>query len=310
MRKWAEIAITCAKDRYNLLSQILNEDCSIENEVDFLEVSRDDFAEALEEATQKYDLLRIGAGLGELVVQHYPFSSERINILQTADVLLPIGDKWWTRSATFHGLQKCVSENGGGVDTELKVLIAGAGAISRAIIATFIKMGFKSFNVTNHQEEPVHTLINDLKKYYFGIEFNYVPMDQLILLTGNHSVVANSTPFMKENTLLNELYYFNYLAKNGLVIDFDLRQRETPYIQEARAINARTIQGFDIASWADTQWVKWSFNYELNREDYHTRLEAVIPACESILKAEKEAQDSIDKKNQSKSYPNLKKSLS
>ncbi|MCB0422647.1 MAG: hypothetical protein KDD61_16715 [Bdellovibrionales bacterium] len=282
MIHWTEVAVHPAIQRYQLLSQFLKSEHQIENEVEFLQGPAEQFQELLHKAMKTSEFVRIGTGFGESVVREFPFSSERISILKTADVLLPSGEKWWTRSATFHGVQKCLGEASSGLDTEKKVLIAGAGALSRAVIAALVKMGFKEFNITNYQEEPVVGLIKDIQKHYFGIKCRYVPMENLILLSGNHSVLANTTPYLKENVLLNELYYLNYLQTGGIVIDFNLNTRDTPLVQEARAVYAKVIEGYQIASWADAICSKWTFGVELNREEYNRQLREVIDVCPPI----------------------------
>ncbi|MDC0980186.1 hypothetical protein OAQ84_00475 [Bdellovibrionales bacterium] len=282
MVKWVEVASSCSRQRFELLSRLLKEECGLENSVEFLEGTKDEFDELITKATSNYDFIRIGTGYGESVVHHFPFSSEKINILKSADLLIPISGRWWSRSATFHGLQKCLSSVGGQLDTDQNVLIAGAGAISRAIIATFVKMGFKKFNITNYQEEPVHALIEDIHRHYFGINCQFVPVDDLILLSGNHNAVANTTPYSEDNELLSQLYYFNYLSSGGITIDFVLGTRDTPFIQEARAIGATVVEGYEIASWADAVWAKWCFNIELDRDLYNEELKKILPAAPSI----------------------------
>ena len=293
MRRWVELATQNSESRFKLLQSEL-ESIGIENEVSFIACSRDEFKDALDGAMNDYDLIRIGAGLGELVTQAFPHQSERVLILKTADCLFPIQKRWWSRSATYHGLQRNLSNVGSYLELDSKVLVVGAGAIARAGIAALVKMGFRKFSIANVDRSQVDALVTELSRSYFGVQFDFIPQEDLVMLTGDYGVAINTTPAIDKNLLLKELYYFNFLKIGGVVVDFMVEPRNSLLIQEARSVGAHTIEGYEIASWADAVWSKWCFGKSILRDSYNEKLCNVLPTCASIQSLE-EGQSSENK---------------
>ena len=230
------------------------------------------FMEKLNECLEKYDTIRIGRSLGELVVSAFKHKSSIMQLLKSADSLVKINDKWWLRSAVYHSMQRKLAEIGQRLDLESSVLVVGAGAMARVAIASFVKAGFKKFNISNKFDDQANELIKDLKRVYFNIEFHFVPKDELILLPGTNGVLVNTTPMVPQNDILEELYYFNFLKSGGIAIDFVLIPPETPLLVEAQDIGVYTVKGYEIASRADMIWAEWCFNVKLDHHKYQEKL--------------------------------------
>lgn len=271
-RIWTEIAVQPQRQRWELLSTELSRS-GIENHYQAIEVESDAFDEQLKEILKgDYAGIRIGSPFGERVTRILSYEPALMMSLGAADSLVLSGDQWWTRSALFEALQKLLRQYAGQLNFTAEALIVGAGSAAKIAIAALVKIGFKRFKITNRFLDQGLSLIADLKKIYFGVHFEFTPVNQLIMLAGVHSIMVNTTPAGPQNELIQELLYFNFLEPGGEVWDFSLAGSETPLLLEAQHIGTKIVHGYEIASWVDVIWSEWTFGCQLDREEYMGKL--------------------------------------
>jgi shikimate 5-dehydrogenase len=152
-------------------------------------------------------------------------------------------------------------------DLGSSAIVVGAGAMARVLVAVLFREGFKEFGITALDEDRGVELIRDLRKIYFGAEFEFIPKDELILLPGLYGFIANTTPSTDKNELLAELSYFNFFIPRGVALDLYL-ETSSNFLKEAKDIGATIITGHEVAAAADAAWAKWAFGVELDQETY------------------------------------------
>ena len=268
---WTEIALHPQDERWNLLSAELNE-AGCKNQYESVVVDPESFDLKLSEALKKCRGIRIGSPFGELVTRFFPHEHAGMMSLGAADTLLETEGKWWTYSAIFGAFHHVLRQYGDGLNVEASALIVGSGAAARVAISSLVKIGFREFKITNQFLDQGLSLIADLKKAYFGVNFSFTPVNQLIMLPGTNSIMINTTPAGPENELIPELLYFNFLEPGGVVWDLNLTEETSFLINEAKQIGTKVIHGFEIASWADVIWAGWTFGEKLDREKYLSKL--------------------------------------
>ncbi|MCB0363525.1 MAG: hypothetical protein KDD35_12425, partial [Bdellovibrionales bacterium] len=266
-----ELALSPQHDRLQLLAKSLRES-GFSNSYEQFPVKLEDFEERLQEATQKFQGIRIGSPFGELVTRSFVHEPAMMMSLGSADMLIKASGKWWTRSALFEAFHHLLSQYGDQLDCNASALIVGAGAAARIAVAALVKIGFKQFKVTNQFADQGLSLLAELKGTYFGVQFEFTPVNQLIMLPGLNSIVVNTTPIGPENELVHELLYFNFLASGGEVWDLTLAEKDTPLLMEARQIGTKTVSGFEVASWVDVVWAQRTFRQSLDREAHMKNL--------------------------------------
>ncbi len=277
MIKWAEISNGInPKLRFEYLSKFMN-DAGIQNQLDFIVCTEDEFPKKIQEVMKTYDHIRIGTPFGEKVqleVQQLPM----MTLMQkSADCLIKEENRWWARSMLSEGLAREVALIKR-LDISESAFVIGAGSSCRAVIAALLKMGFKKFNVTETLEERGRQILKDLQSTYFGVDFRFTPQSSVTMLPGTHSIVVNTTPLIPANQLLNQLYYCNFLKPGGVVIDLTLLPVDTPLLKAVKQVEGRIIHGYEVASLVDLYWVKVSMNQILDVDKYTTGFKSV---CES-----------------------------
>ncbi|MCB9025831.1 MAG: hypothetical protein H6625_05910 [Bdellovibrionaceae bacterium] len=269
--KWAELARNHTPLRFDILSEYLNEK-GFKNEFTALVASPLDFEEKLKTALKNYQALRLGSPFGLQVINLFDFLPANISALQAADSIILKSGQWELTASTLIGFEKHVLSNGKNIKLDASVLIVGSGATAKFAIHAISKIGIKNIKISNQFSEQAKQLILDLERKYFGIKFEFVPDDQLVLLPGTNSVLINTTPLIDSNSILNELYYFNFLRPDGLVIDFTFLPLNTPLIIGAEQIGIRVVKGYEVCAWGDLQWAKNFTDIPLNYEEYKAKI--------------------------------------
>lgn len=275
--KWVEIAYPCFRERSLALKEFLNSK-GIDADVEFIDCDPKQFPEVLADAKKKYDQIRVDSPFGEMIVSLQHTQSLVARQLRAADSLVHENADWWVRSALYLAIGQMLTERHITVDLNNSVLVVGAGAAARTVVAALFRAGFKKFLVTNKFDEQGHVFISDLKKHFFGVDFEYVPMERLVLLAGTNVLIVNTTPFVESNDVLKELYYFNFLKRNGMVWDLTLHPTQTPLLEEASNIGILGVPGYEIAALSDCIWVEWVTGKKVPREEYQEVLKAKLNA--------------------------------
>ncbi|MCB0384619.1 MAG: hypothetical protein KDD43_04430, partial [Bdellovibrionales bacterium] len=191
---WTEISLNPQHERWQLLSSVLNQ-AGLANRYEPTETTVDNFSEILHKVTESCTGIRVGSPFGESITRHFPHEPALMMSLGAADCLLPLHGKWWTRSALFQAFHHMLREFGDHLNTSQTALVVGAGAAARIAIASLIKIGFKHIKITNQFHDQGIDMIAGLKKTFFGVRFEFVPINQLIMLPGTNSIMINTTPY-------------------------------------------------------------------------------------------------------------------
>jgi shikimate 5-dehydrogenase len=272
MFRWVEISTKKSQERFELLAAFMNRN-GLENSVEFVETTEEEFPAKLTEAMAKYDGIRIGRGLGEDVVPLVTTRSVMVDKIKAADSLVKSHGKWWLRANAVDGFSRVLTRVGEKFDFQSSVLIVGAGAAARVAITSLFMAGFRNFSVSNLDVTRVEDLIRAMSRTHLGAQFRVVLKDELILLPGTHGVLVNTTPLGGDNPMLEELYYFNFFKVGGVAVDFSILPIETPLLKGASEIGAHCLYGYQISAQTDLQWAEQVCGRALEGSSYEKDLE-------------------------------------
>jgi hypothetical protein len=146
-------------------------------------------------------------------------------------------------SAILHKHSQLSAREGG--------LIVGSGIEAKIAASILIELGFNHITFVENEESLSKNFIQELKSSYFGVNIELLPPYKVILLPGVYSVIINTWDIAKESELLTDLLYFNYLKDPGLVINLKTPPDQDLLIEEAQAINEKTIQKKEIDTFVE-----------------------------------------------------------
>lgn len=274
MKRWTSLSPNNEDKRWQMLSRYLRE-LGVENEFEPF-ASPDEGLEDLAKLDHLH-YVRISSRFGPQVLKLVPVQSSWITTLGVIDGMMKREDgKWWPMCALFEAFGALIFELGQELDMRGSVLVAGAGGTARIAIAALFKAGFRNFLMTNFKESEAQITIDEVRSKFFGLTLQYVPLEKIVLLPGESTVIVNCTPSVEQNPLLVELSYMNFLKRPGFL--FDVSRSKTPslLVQEAKDAGVRVISGVELAARSDQLWAKWAFGVDIPLEKYLAEFESLL----------------------------------
>lgn len=272
--KWCEVGPEKSL-RNEFLSQYLLQR-SIKQEYVHLELNKENFKEEIQKIEKEYGAVRIHPLLWGVASQSVSKAfRELIRIGSVDSITLSRGQFWpdnFFREAVVQALTIKVKN----IDVSQMGLIIGTNGVVRSLAAALVRLGFSKINIIDPEDQDAQEIIRDLSDIFFNTQFKNIPKDDLTLLPGVHGIVANTLLFDTHESFLNDLYYFNFLKKGGVVLDISDVPVEPPFIHIGKDIGATAVLGFEVNSYFDKLWVKKVFDYDLDLKDYEASLKTAL----------------------------------
>lgn len=266
--KWVVLGGKDQELRFQALSEFLTQE-GFANQLQFASPDANDFLAELEKLTKNFDQIRLQSPYSDRGQDFQTRSTDLVSLLGSADaVVKKVDGAWWPENFLYDAFLEEFIRNIRRTDLASHVLVVGSGSASRVLIAALIKIGFSKFIVSDRFQERADKTISQLKKKFFGVHFEFVSPINLMLLPGSSSVLVNGTPIVLDNSVLKDLYYFNFLKMPATIIDMNLIPPDPPLIEEGRRIGASVLRGYEIAAKTDIMWAKKACNLDLDFEKY------------------------------------------
>ncbi|MBX3022106.1 MAG: hypothetical protein KF799_10570 [Bdellovibrionales bacterium] len=273
MKRWTSIATANEDARWNLLSERMKKQ-GIANEYVPWTGATDTFHDIA--TLKEFDHVRLSSRIGPRVLQSLKVQSTWTTMLGVIDGMVKNEHGWWPLCALYESFGQTLIRIGQQLDQRGNVFVAGAGGAARTAIIAFFKAGFRNFLLTNFVDSEADEMINDIRSKFFGLNIQWVPMDQIVLLPGETSVLVNCTPSVEENPLLIELSYLNFLKRPGFLVDISRSKKPSILVTEADDAGVNLITGVEIGARADVLWAKWAFQAEISPEEYMQEFGAAL----------------------------------
>lgn len=273
MLNWCEIGPS-KTHRYDVLSQFMTTH-GIENQFTFIEANKENLREKIDEAKSSKQSIRFHPKLLDEVSHNIENNLRELEILKAIDTLLYDEKRgYWPeilfRDALFEYLTHTVKN----LDIMQKAFVIGTCGLARATISTMIKLGFSKINITSQDEQSAESLIKDFSEIYFNVQFEYTKRGDVTILPGTHGLVVNTFSALDNDDFPNEIYFFNFLKKYGLVMDLVEIPIETPFLKIAQDIEARVVHGYEALGFYDLLWVAKATGQKLDFEAYKPLLKS------------------------------------
>ena len=269
MKKWTALTTTDETYRWQALSESIREK-GVANEFVQWQGGPESFTDI--KMFDPFDHVRMSSSLAPSILKHVKVQSTWTTLLGVVDGMNKTPHGWWPLCALYENFGQMLIALGQDLDMRGGVMVAGAGASARIVVASFFKAGFQEFLITNFDDQEAQEMIADMRSRFFGMKMEWVPMESIVLLPGNCSVLVNCTPSIEENALLTELSYLNFLKRPGILFDLGRGSRTSVLAEEVRDAGVRAITGLEIAARTDVLWAKWAFGTELELVPYQEKL--------------------------------------
>jgi shikimate 5-dehydrogenase len=273
LKKWTSISPTNEEHRWANLSAKLKE-LGVANEY----VKWEGDPNKVEDVAtlEPFDHVRLSTSIGPQVLKRLKVQSSWATLIGVIDGMVKTQHGWWPLCALYESFGQLLIKVGQELDPRGSVLVAGAGGIARVAIAAFFKAGFSNILLTNFKVDEAEALMNEIRGKMFGLNVQWVPMEKIVLLSGESSALVNCTPSIEENALLIELSYLNFLKRPGFLFDSSRYPKSSILVQEALDSGVNVIDGIEIAARADVLWAKWAFGVDLPLDEYRSVFQGTL----------------------------------
>lgn len=285
--KWVLIAKEPEELQAKCLSKYL-QDKGFENHLKCISANVDDFHESLSKLKMGYDQIRVGPPFESILGEFLELTPSLTMSLRTADCIVKQQEKWWPRSTLNEAMNRVFAKEIKSLDFKSKALVVGVGAKARAVVMALLNAGYTNINFVSRNNKKSESLVKDLSRSYFGVQFDYYSEEELAYLPGIHSIVINTTPNIEENVLLKDLYFYNYLTARAVVVDLSREKPESDFLKQAKEIGLPIIDGNLVLAYKDCIWSEHVFAHSFDVNEYY---QVLMEKC--LLNRQDEVPDTV-----------------
>jgi hypothetical protein len=255
MLKWANVSEIEEKGRYDFLSSFMKSQ-GFENTWEHVAASSDTFIELVRAQMQIQDQILVSPTFGEEIRKNLVDLSTKHYFSPTSDALYKQESTWLPRSFLEDTFIETLNKQSLKFDIQASALIIGHGTLARVAINGFLKVGYNKISICAKNKDDVDAFMQDYAKRNFNVNFKFVSQDELAYLPGTSSLLVNTESSDPTNDLMNDLFYFNYLNKDAVVIDLNLYPIESPLLIQARDLGIQMIDGYKFHAMKDFAWMQ------------------------------------------------------
>lgn len=166
--------------------------------------------------------------------------------LQCFDCFLKDNGKWYPRLLFFETLRDLVVKKARDLDIRTCAYVVGNNIEAKIIAAVVTDLGYSTVYIigTEHASSLQH--LAHLKKKFIGVRFEYVPAEAMTASAEQGSLMVNCLDLSLLPDLQTNLSYFNFMQKNGLVVDLVLSEKPSFLMEEAGRANLRVVSAIDF----------------------------------------------------------------
>jgi hypothetical protein len=185
------------------------------------------------------------------LVDQMPALPAEINLLSCADCLFYEGGEWWPRLNLKEAIRELIVKKARSLDIKESAYIIGQGPMLRLLGSLVVSFGFSKIYLVGLSIEDLNEQRDRLKKNFVGIDWRPLEATQLTMQTVNATLLINSISLSENPGLMSDLAYFNFMKKQGLVVDLDVLPLESVLLEEAKGANLRVLSGFEVRAQQD-----------------------------------------------------------
>jgi hypothetical protein len=161
--------------------------------------------------------------------------------LECFDCMIPQNDDWYPRVLWFEALRDLIVETARDLDNRSCGFVIGANECSRIAAAVMAHLGFPEvFLISETSVMPMRQL-ESLRRKFIGVKFHGIAASAMTLQSVQGSLLVNCVDLQSNKELEEDLSYFNFMKRDGLVLDLHLSSRDSVLIEESRRAQLRAV---------------------------------------------------------------------
>ncbi len=257
--------------RYQALDKALQA-AGLETSFEFLIADQSNMGEILEKAKLEFSQIRFAGQSGSWVLPLLIRLPSSVMSLKSADALVYDQKEWWPRFYLVEGLNQMLAKDVSALDLSGSVFIFGATCEARAAIAALSKIGFNKMIISDPDEAACSAFVEEMKRSYFGTQFQSVARQFVTQLPGVCSIAVNTLSAAEAKEAATEIAYFNFLKAGGMWLDLSIFPLNSALQAEAVSVGATILSGAHGLALTDQLWAKSVFQVSIDLAAYTAQL--------------------------------------
>lgn len=195
----------------------------------------------------------------------------QVRLLRCFDSLFEENGKLYPRVITAQALHDVLVERAKDLDTRTPAFVIGEGEFARIATVVLAEMGITEIYLVGRQP-AVTQHASDLRKSFFGVQFNVLPIEELTMQSVSAGIIINTVDLTEQKDLLTDLSYFNFMKGDGYVMDLNLSIENHQLLEEAERADLRVLPPEQVYSALTMLWLdRLHLNHNLSISDLEKR---------------------------------------
>lgn len=235
-------------------------------DIEFLQVAS--FAEIEE---HEPNMVLVPLNYSSEIFPQLPIVPTQVRLLRCFDSFFLENGKLYPRVVTAQALHNVLIEQAKDLDTRTPAFVIGEGEFARVATSVLAEMGITEIFLVGRQPALAQHEA-ELKKSFFGIRFNVLPLEELTMQSVSAGIIINTVDLKEHKDLLTDLSYFNFMKNDGYVMDFNLHIENHQLLEEAERADLRVLAPSQVYSALTLLWLeRLRLNHNFSIEDLEKR---------------------------------------
>lgn len=175
-----------------------------------------------------------------------PIQPLAVSRAQAADLFVRTGSGVWAPELLLEkAVHDVIVREGKSMEINDWAYVIGDGAELRTVAGVCLSLGYRRLCLIGEREDDLALQRDLLGTLYMGCEIVLLLSHALTLQTVEASLLVNAVDLDAKPDLSNDLAYFNFMRKGGLVVDFKSSRAGNAMLTEATRAGLRVIPIFE-----------------------------------------------------------------
>ncbi|MDG0817526.1 Rossmann-fold NAD(P)-binding domain-containing protein [Bdellovibrio svalbardensis] len=235
-------------------------------------------AEILETA----EMAKVDFELSAMILPQLHIQPTLVRTVRSMDCFVKEDGKWYPRLYFYEALRKVLVDCARDLDIRVPAFVVGDTERARVVASVFAQIGFSEIYVVGEDKSRLAEQMEVLRRNHLGIKFHELLADELTIQSVSGSIIVNTLDVSQNKSLLSDLSYFNFLKRDGYVMDLNLMPYHNPLLEEAERAELRVLHPHLVAAslthlWLEKLQLGASLKVEDLRESWKSFLKQISP---------------------------------
>ena len=170
-----------------------------------------------------------------------------VKAVQAFDSFVFEDGDWYPRLHCFEVLRDLLVQRAQSLDIREPAYVIGSSKVAQIAVAVAIYLGYSEVIVVGESQAELDILSTQVGRGFIGVKIKTLLVSDLTLQTTNSALLINTVPLDEEASLMSDLSYFNFMQREGIVLDLGKLAAKNHLLEEAEKAELRTVPTADFA---------------------------------------------------------------